>query len=365
MKRLWQTLLLLLPLSLNAFHYGTNDRESTGKVAEDSSKTITPDAGPSVKGGINVFFTADFLYWTARMDGVAFATSGLGNNRSNVSLGHAHFPNWNWKPGFKVGIGHNLPHDGWDVLVEYTYIRNNAFRSVRGATLDPNWNVSDLAAFIQPNLIPGVINYARGSWDLKFNVFDIELGRNYYVSQYLSLRPFSGFKVTWQDIDYHVRYRTELTDQIPESYLRMKNDIDFWGLGLRSGLDLTWHVDPIFSVYGNLAITALWGQYEVKRRDLRTDFASPNPNPTPQLGTILTTYNTEKNFHSIKGVLELAMGLRGEWWFADERYHFLIQAGWEEQVWINHNQFIKMHFVESAHGDMLLQGFVLKARFDF
>jgi len=365
MKHLWRLLFLLLPFSLDAFHYGASEREHTGKVPDETPRRITPDAGPSVEGGINLFITGDFIYWTARMDGLAFAATGLGNNRSTVSRGRVYYPDWKWDAGFKVGIGHNLPHDGWDVSIEYTWLHSSATRSIKGDTIDPNWNVSDLEAFISPNLLSGVITRAQGNWHLHYNVVDLELGRNYFISHYLSLRPHIGMKGSWQDIDYRVRYQTQLTTQVPESNLRMKNDADFWGIGMRTGLNTTWHVDPIFSVYGNFAIAALWCQYEIKRRDTRSDSASPAPNPTPQLNTVTTVYDTEKDFHTLKGVLEFAIGIRGEWWFADDRYHFLVQAGWEEQLWINHNQFIKTHFVESAHGDMILQGFVLKMRFDF
>jgi len=59
------------------------------------------------------------------------------------------------------------------------------------------------------------------------------------------------------------------------------------------------------------------------------------------------------------------MGLRGEWWFFENRYHFMIQAGWEEQLWINHNNFEKVNGVQANHGDLLLQGLTIKLRFDF
>ena len=354
MKHAWRALLLLLPCYLVAHPYSRPERETTGQVIDETSKRITPDAGPSVNGGIDVFITADFLYWTGRMDGLSYVTAGLGNNITSVSRGKAYFPDWEWDAGFKVGLGHNLPHDGWDISTQYTWFHTSATDYTKGTTLDPNWDISNLGTFITSSDLPGSVSRADATWKLKYNVVDLELGRNYFISHYLSLRPHFGFKVSWQDIDYRIHYQVELSDQ--ESHLRMKNDTDFWGIGLRSGLDTAWHINPVFSVYGDFALSALWSQYEVKRRDTRSDVDS---------NTSIITYDTEKDFHTLKPVLELSIGLRGEWWCSDNRYHFLVQAGWEEQLWINHNQFVKMHFAQSAHGDLILQGFTLKGRFDF
>lgn len=360
MKRFGLLFLLMFPLFLSA-HLS----QGTGKVSEKPHEQITPHAGPRVEAGIDVFMTADFIYWTGRMDGLAYVASGQGNNQTSVSRGRVCSPDWEWDPGFKVGLGHNLPHDGWDIYAEYTWFHSTATDSKKGNTLDPNWNISNIEAIVSPTVLAsGFIDRASSHWHLHYNVIDLELGRNYFVSQYLSLRPFFGFKTTWQDIDYRVRYHSSIQSGL-ESNFRMRNDADFWGIGLRTGLDMTWHISPVFSVYGNMALSALWCQYDIKRRDTRTDAQGVSPTPGPPLGTQIITYDTQKDFHTLKGVLELSIGIRGEWWFSDNRYHFLVQTGWEEHVWINHNQLIKTHFVASAHGDMILQGFTLKIRFGF
>lgn len=365
MNGIWRVLIFILPFSLSAFQPSESDQETIRKVPAKKTDWITLNQGPHIQGGINTFLTGDFIYWTARMDGLSFAASGLGNQQTNVAPGHLYDPNWKWDSGFKVGLGHNLPHDQWDIYLEYTWIESRADRTITGNTIDPKWNVSDLESFISRSLLPNAIESAKGNWSLRFNVIDLELRRNFYVSPYLSLRPYIGMKTTWQDINYQVTYQTRFTDQISKSRLHMENDADFWGIGMRTGTDTTWHIDSVFSIYGSFAISALWSQYETVREDKRLDSNSPYPNPTPELNTEINTYHTQKDFHTLKGILEFEIGIRAEWWMRDSRYHYLIQAGWEEQLWVNHNPFIKTHFVESTSGDMILQGFVLKMRFDF
>ncbi|MGE0198970.1 MAG: MOMP family protein, partial [Simkaniaceae bacterium] len=63
-------------------------------------------------------------------------------------------------------------------------------------------------------------------------------------------------------------------------------------------------------------------------------------------------------------VLEFAIGLRAESYFGCGRYHFLLQGGWESQIWINQTHYISIsdHY---DRFDLNLQGLTLRARFDF
>jgi len=53
------------------------------------------------------------------------------------------------------------------------------------------------------------------------------------------------------------------------------------------------------------------------------------------------------------------MGLRWQMQYDDNKMGFLIQAGWDQQVWINHAQFT------NQASNLSLQGLDLKIRFDF
>ncbi|MCB1109860.1 MAG: hypothetical protein KDK64_02675 [Chlamydiia bacterium] len=323
---------------------------------------ITPNAGPGVDHGIDAFITGDFIYWTARADNLAYIKTGVGNAVTSVGKGSAKYPNWDWNPGFKAGIGLNLPHDSWNVYAEYTWFYSSASGTTRarGNGMLPTWDIANITSF---SIRPDTITQAQGEWDIHFYAIDVSLGRNFFISRFLTLRPFVGFKGSWIDQDYKVRYALE--NLSTTTSLRMENDQDFWGVGLCSGIETAWHIDPSWSLYGNLALSALWSQFEVHRKDIRTDSRNAGGNNNPPLNTPVTFYNSNNNFHTLKGILEFGMGLRAQWWLFENRYHFLIQAGWEEQLWINQNNFDKSHFVMTNHGDLLLQGLTIKLRFDF
>lgn len=94
-------------------------------------REITPNAGPRVTNGVDVFITADFIYWTSREEGLAFARSGIADYSEaialgNTKLGNTYYPKSKFSPGFKVGVGLNLGHDGWDTYLNYTWFHNHS-----------------------------------------------------------------------------------------------------------------------------------------------------------------------------------------------------------------------------------------------
>ncbi|HSX12675.1 MAG TPA: Lpg1974 family pore-forming outer membrane protein, partial [Rhabdochlamydiaceae bacterium] len=79
-----------------------------------------------MKDGANIFVTADFIYWTAREDNLDFAITK--DIDIDPAKGRFVGPETRWRPGFKVGVGHDFCYDGWDIFAEYTWYRVNNTR---------------------------------------------------------------------------------------------------------------------------------------------------------------------------------------------------------------------------------------------
>ena len=333
-----------------------------GTYERGTYREITPTAGPRVAHGADVFITADFIWWKATQDGLNYAMTGvLGNNSAQLvpvpggisSRGSVKDPDFGWEPGFKVGLGLNLSHDGWDLYAQYTWYHSNQSSSTNGAGI-----TNDVPAVTDSLLALGDTRRSA-NWDLHFNVIDLELGRNFYVSQFLTLRPHAGFKGTWQSQDFDVSVRPVNGFEINntptgDATYKSSQDHDVWGLGVRLGFDTAWYFVKDWSIFAKVAWTAMWSHYDVDRKDTLSatnDFFNT------------TFVNTELNNYRVKHVGEFELGLRWEIWFYDDNYHFAIQAGWEEQVWINYGNFIRIY--NDVQNDLSLHGLNLKLRFDF
>ncbi|QVL58000.1 MAG: hypothetical protein KFB93_02655 [Simkaniaceae bacterium] len=342
MKRSWMLAFFLGVMGFAFAHPHDDQPKPMLYYSDDCDIKITPNAGPRIDSDWNVFLTADFIYWTIRQDGMFYAVSGAGTGASG---GKVHDLDWKWEPGFKVGLGFNLPHDGWDLFAEYTWVRSNISdsktQSAATSTLIPYWNVT--------GFIAGTLTKAQADWDVHYNNVTLDLGRNAYLSQYMKLRLFAGLQAAWINQDYSAQFDLE-TNESGKTKLTQ----DFWGIGLRAGLNNTFQFTKNWSFFADLYLALLWGEFDLDRKD----------SVTSRAGVTNDTLKTSVSPWTEEPVADLAAGFRYDAWLSNDRFHILLQLGWEHQLWILHNEMIKASEPDHA-GDLLLQGLTFKARFDF
>jgi len=318
------------------------------------TSVITPKAAPCVKDGVNLFITADFIYWGAKEDQLEFcqtvaATFVTGTPVTNLDQGSVIRPDLNWNPGFKAGLGYDFCHDGWDVYAEYTWYHVNNFRTSVDIT-DTSLVIADAYWGVNLDFTTPFYQTSSSRWNLHFNVIDANLGRNFYVSPRLAFRPSLGLKGTWQKQNYRVEFATAAVDDIDAADNVMNNKMNYWGVGIRGGLNSSWHFTREFSLIGDLALTGLWETFNVTRVD-RSALTGIN------------NVNEKDNFSTLKPVIEWMIGLRWEMWICCDAYHLAFDAAYEQQFWLSQNQLQTGFF--SSNGDLVFQGLTAKARFDF
>lgn len=399
LKKLWLIAALTCTSffsTVNAQSYGNNS-QPTNPMSQDTSKKgnyqrgsyreITPNAGPRVTNGADVFLTADFIWWKAVQEGTFYAASGIGpgamatsDTIRSVESGVTRSSGNDWAPGFKVGLGLNLGHDGWDIYTEYTWLRPSN-RSVVSREYDATTG-EGVVSLQTPNTNDGPYggtlaqgdlyrwDKASSRWSLRFNVIDLELGRNFYLSQFLTMRPFIGLKGTWQSQTFNTRL--SLADGVDIAFspqvlnaplsgpYRIKYDNDVWGIGIRGGFNIGWYLTKNWSFYGNTAWTSMWAAYtDLNRKDVVKNSEELGNGISPKM-----VHVDGDNYYSSKWIGEIELGLRWEMWFYDDNYHFAIELGWEHQVWLNWTSFQSI-IQPDRWEDLNFQGLNLKLRFDF
>jgi hypothetical protein len=190
-------------------------------------------------------------------------------------------------------------------------------------------------------------------------VIDLELGRRFFLSKFLTLRPYFGVKTAWisqrERLVYTVANNATnglgvnaiavpFGDAITQ--LNQKAKLRSWGIGIRGGIAPVWYFMKDFGLYGNLAVSGMWTQYR-------------NVGKTAYSGTMsgLTSYISSST-HSITPVVELGLGLTYITRFYNEAYALTISGGWEQQMWIGFNG-------GRRGGAMTLQGLTLQVGFEF
>ncbi len=379
---LLQSLLALTSLSAFAANNSNTHSDhmmSTYEMAQ--SKMITPDASPVVKGEVDFYLRADFIYWTAVQDNIAIAYTDLTLSINTNIVDNQTWPTGrtyrvdnSYNAGFKVGGGIVFDYDGWDLDFQFTrYRTTNNCGPINGSNsqtlqtgLYNTYGFQEIDPDAGAHFTDRTVN---ASWQLSYNEFDLGFGRDFFISKKLTLRPHFGVKAGWISQRLISKWNLTNTNQIASQWLTqnytMTNESKFWNAGVRSGLDTSWMLTRNWSMYGDVALSALWSKFSSSRIDVATTDGSTNPNYN---ASNYQTVNRANVNYKIVPVLELGIGIRSDWYFGNnDDYRLRLQAGWEQQVWLGTNELItrSANPNNSSIGNLSLQGFTLEARFDF
>lgn len=293
-------------------------------------------------------------------------TPGSGANGNLIRFGYQ------WDPGFRVGLGwQSHTAEGWDVYLDWTWYKNktnqsaSAVASTAGAGIIPYWGFSNSGA--------ALAQYAnmKANWRLLYNMIDLELGRDFFVSCALSLRPYMGVEGGWIHRKWNVSYSGLLTlsdtsDGPTESY---SNKSNYWGVGPRAGLGGHWWLGKGFNFFGNLSGSLLSG------RVIKNSASFSHPGTTFPFDNSFT----DNQIFRIVPHLQAIVGAAYDICFCCDRYRFSISAGWEvNEFWnIPMALYPDVNFIAAGTGNtgvsnrenrshnLGLSGLTAEARFEF
>jgi hypothetical protein len=370
-----------------------------GMAVTPPARPFTDDACCCDAGEFSI--TVAGFYWQAAEDGLEYAiqskvatpieASATGSNASLIDASYQ-TPNFKWKPGFKVGLGYNTTHDGWDLALLWTHFNGRAHSSNDNeadlnVTLLPLWSAFAPAQDTAGGTILWATQ-ANTSWRVNLNLVDLELGREFWASKMLTLRPHIGFRVALVKQKYEIEYLGGIWDGTVASptvpggpftnEVDMKND--FSGGGVRAGLDTVWNFgccNPCsgnWGIFGNFALSLIYGKFSLDQNEF-------NQSPLAATGFAKTPIlQTEENFRAVRGIVDLALGLQWQSLFNESNYGILLQLAWEFHQFFNQNQLWRVNRIgdgtgtignhgenvfAQSRGDLSTQGVTLTAKFTF
>jgi hypothetical protein len=313
--------------------------------AESGDVNGLPNVSYRTESGFSI--SADFLYWfpSEETSSIWASVISVGDNTSTWGVPGFDFK---WSYGFRVGVGYDFTYDQWDTVLSWTWFRMQTSHSIP-ATSDTVISPEFDAAFLTGDNAESL----TVSWGLLFNMLDWELGRSYWVSKDLCLRPFLGIKGGWINQSIHAHYydltiKNVLTRDTGMEHV--KND--FWGVGPSGGVNTKWKVcdfgSHFLNLFGDFSIATMWGSWACA--DVYTN-------------TAFQTYSI-KTKNSALGEL-MFRGFLGIGWDVDfHSSHFAAKLGFESQLWWNQLRIATLQ-VQRLHGDLTLQGLTFNCRYDY
>lgn len=283
-------------------------------------KQARPSANPSVMRD-EWFAVVEPIYWYHRTNGTQFAYT---NHTSNMTLslkGRTKDINFGWNWGIRVGGGKNLAFDQWDLFGHFTYYKNHVSGSARAG------QESILIPLRGSVITDAAVKSAKSNYAVDLYNVDLELGRHYYVSEKLSLRPFVGVKNAWINQHQVVRY-TDGT--LERNSAHVNDDCEYWGIGARTGVNSKWHLRDGWYMKGMLSGTVLYGFFDIEHREKVTP---------SQIDRI----KLDDNKHRFAPVVQWQFALGWGSYFNQKENYLQLGVAYEGMYWWRQNQMLKVY----------------------
>lgn len=372
----------ILPLALviSASAFAGSDVETRLHELEKKVETITtvtpegllgvrPAPARAEPNGKGWFISVDALYWQSKIGATEYAVSNDNFEESQIHFnGTTRAPTFGWDFGFKVGLGYDFFYDGWDMYAEYTYFQNTAsdrYGVAAPAGIVPipssllNITAPDIAGLVQGNIAEFCSN-AVSDLKLAFNNVILSLGKDFYLSKKLSMRPNVGLQAAWITISQNSRYfggaelftvPTGIPD-VTRSFNGLGSETVYYykqtklaSLGPTLGFDSQWYLGNHFSVYGNARGSLLFGYFK------DTDQSSYS-------GTENSTL-VRNSFHRVVPTTDMMLGICYDKYIMDDTQHIYFGLGYEIQY------FWDVFARREVIGGVGMYGVDFKVRWDF
>ncbi len=334
----------------------------------------------------NVYVDASFIFWQPSEDNLelgftnnnttGFASPFVANAPVNATSQPMEF---DYKPGFKVGLGGKFNYDDWDLHAEYTWFHNTQDRSVSVPV--PNTNGQIFATqgipfsgvFTTSNVATGVagnvFNSASGSWRLHMDLVDLDLGRWYYSGRKLTFRPSLGMRGAFIGQHYNVTYTNTAAFGVGFADIqKVTRNTHSWAVGPKVELDSNWDLGYGLRLFGNGEFDLLYTRYTtLSFKETHTAVSGSSTTPFVS-GTVRVK---DQAIGAIRSHFDLEVGFGWGTYFSCNSYYWDLSASYGFQVFFDQNMFRKFSDDISwftglePNGNLYIHGLTVTTRFDF
>jgi len=339
----------------------TNERRSQDMGSAISAAPITKAILTTARGCPNEngpYFDVEFLCLRAVEDGLDYASKGSQSvTPTNFDINaKAKGQDFEFDPGFRVGLGYNFDYDNWDLHAYYTWHYTYPKTSESVGSLGENFvlGLFALTPVTQSVLTYQIFNEGKSNWQLQFNSWDLEMGRNFYVSKNLALHPVAGIKGALIRQHLMARYNSESLIGGGQVLLNASHHAKtrYWGIGPKLGVFGEWELGKGFSINADVHGALLYGQFNTRAAQAGQF-----------VNGLLYSLRVDDDFYRLRPMAYCNIGLEWGRCFWDWMF-FSIHIGWEAQYWWQQMEFLSYKDI-TPDGDLSLTGMNVGFRFDF
>lgn len=317
---------------------------------------VLPGASADVQNGADFAFLADFIYWN-KSPGVIYITDGVGQRPGEADFaveksGSYYVPEPGYSPGLRAGMGLVFEHDGWDVLLTYTWLYTKASHHFhenpdRGQATRENWAIGRES--------PLEVFEASSSMSQTFNFWDLNCGRSFFLSRFFSMRPAFGLVGYYIPSQYTTTYLYEENQSpFPTIHAKTRAQTRSWAIGLNFGLNINLYFFKHWSVDGRIDLSGA-SEHHIMSSKVRL--------LNEESGVAVTNQRGKKTKDDVGVYHRIFLGLSWDKLYKNGDYQIRFFAGWN--IWSGLSiYYLKSHNLPQSDSTQF-QGWTFGGKFDF
>jgi hypothetical protein len=289
----------------------------------------------------DVSFDASFIYWQPIQENMELGVNVNAGSDTVINM------DFDYKPGFKVGLGGNFDYDNWDIRAGYTWFHNTnstAFVAAEGTIASLYGNPTALAE--------EGFSAVGQKWRLRMDIAELVLGRWNYVGTKLTVRPNIGARGAWirQNLTAEFGADGVIVDTIAAKSTS-------WAVGPQIGLDANWNLGEGFRFFGNAEGDILYTRYN--------NLSTAHTDDAGEVNTV-----SQRKYGTLRTHLDLELGFGWGTYLDCNNWYMDFALGYGFQVFFDQNMFRRFTQVESynsisPNGNLYVQGLTVTFKLDF
>lgn len=273
----------------------------------------------------DLFGTAEFIYWRFSSPFLFYGRDGIGLTNSPIpqeipvtKKGTSFFPHFNYRPGFKAGLGIQFGCEkAFDLYARYIWIYSEARGSVSQEDISASFLPLD---WLSSNSLESSTYHTAGMGvGAHSQWIELQSGYTFDINRYLTLRPYIALTSIIVNGGIFVNYFFTPPNGVPE-IARTHGECDSWSICPKVGLDVTFHATDHFGIYcnGNILHQTAQINMHTKQRNER-----------PTTGEKFVIQRGELSQKRCGSLVGLEIGPTWDQWFGCDCYHLQVRATWQ------------------------------------
>ena len=296
-------------------------RESLTGNARGTFGAKLADASPNVDG-YGFYLSASALWYKLYEDNNGYAlitnapSTGVASGKRSLQKS-----NFDWEWGFKAGLGYYFEHDFWQTGFEFSYLNTQTSDSALASSTQDLYIPASLSEeFMNADNANNVSSHDR--WKVTYYNLDWRIGKDFFVSKYLSFLTEFGVKSAWLYQDRTTSWSTSnpYTQSITFSD-------DYQGVGPKADLVAKFWLGRNFSLAAGVDTALLFAKNKLSYHGLTYATA-----PT------YINFNNHTTKNHLSPYMGMNLGLAYDTNFNDDNFNFGIKVSYDQLWYYNANR---------------------------